>query len=104
MYRDKLDSLELVVLQKRLDLLKGRGIVAKLPFKLGNDFLELMDDRWTFDGIISTIHGLQEQYEPSRDEAVGETLPGAKKKRGRKRKAELQEAELLTMELDFDED
>lgn len=98
MFKDKLDELELMVLKKRIDLLTTQGVVARMPLELKQDFLELMGDKWTFGGVLSTIHGLQEMYEPARDDAVAATLPTAKKKRGRKSKAELERLEEQLLE------
>lgn len=98
MFKDKLDELELMVLKKRIDLLTTQGVVARMPFELKQDFLELMGDKWTFGGVLSTIHGMQEMNEPARVDAVAATLPTAKKKRGRKSKAELERLEELAIE------
>ena len=84
MYRDDLDELEVAILKKRLAVFIERGVTGKPVFSLGEDFFELMKDRWTFDGVISTIHGCQEMED--RDDVVGDTLPAPKKKRGRKKK------------------
>jgi hypothetical protein len=94
MPKNKLDELEVVILQKRLDVLREQGIFGKLMFDLGDDFFALMDDKWIFDGVISTIHGFQEMADAGRDDAIGATLPAPKKKRGRKSKKELAEMEM----------
>lgn len=100
MFNDKLEELELMVLKKRVEVLTNKGVVTRMPFELKDNFLELMDDKWTFDGVLSTIHGMQEMYEPARDDAVGATLP--KKKRGRKSKKELAELEREQELFDYD--
>jgi hypothetical protein len=87
LFRDDLDELEVAILKKRLAYFVDRGVTGKPVFSLGEDFFELMRDRWTFDDVISTIHGCQEMED--RDDVVGETLPPRKRKRGRKSKKEL---------------
>ena len=87
MFRDDLDELEVAILKKRLAVFAERGVTGKSVLSLGEDFFELMKDRWTFDGVLSTIHGVQEMED--RDDAVDDTLPPQKKKRGRKSKKEL---------------
>jgi hypothetical protein len=57
MFRDDLDELEVAILRKRLAVFAERGVTGKPVFSLGDDFFELMKDGWTFDGVISTIHG-----------------------------------------------
>ena len=99
MIEEELGSLEVMILKKRIEVLKKQGLVARLPFDLGQNFLDLMDDKWIFDGVVQSIHAMQEMYDPSRDDAVGNTLPSKKKKRGRKSKKELAE-----MEVGFDDD
>lgn len=94
MYSNKLDELEVVIMEKRLAILKNRGLTGQLMFDLKDDFFELMADSWTFDHVITSIHGLQEMNSQERDDAIGETLPPLRKKRGRKSKAELESARL----------
>lgn len=94
MFKDKLDQLEMMVLKKRIDLLTTQGVVARMPFELKQDFLDLMGDKWIFDGVVSTIHGMQEMHDPKRDDMVGDTLPKPKKKRGRKSKGEITELQM----------
>ncbi len=89
MFKDKPDELDMMVLKKRIDLLTTQGVVARMPLELKQDFLGLMGDKWLFDGIVSTIHGMQEIHDPKRDDAAGETLPTPKKKRDRKSTKEL---------------
>ena len=96
MFKDDLDELEVAILKKRSAVFTERGVAGKPVFSLGDDFFALMKDRWTFDGVLTTIHGFQEMYDDDRDDEVGETLPAPKKKRGRKSKKEL--AEKLLME------
>lgn len=102
MFKDKLEELELMVLKKRIEVLTDRDVVARMPFELKQDFLELMGDKWTFGGVLTTIHGMQEMYEPARDDAVAATLPAKKKKRGRKSKQELAELADLEAQMDLD--
>jgi hypothetical protein len=91
MFTEDLDELEVAILLKRLEILTGQGITGRRVFSLGDDFFALMQDKWTFDGVLSTVHGFQEMHDEARDEAVGATLEPAliplvlvKKKRGRK--------------------
>ena len=103
MFTDDLDELEVAILLKRLEILTGQGITGRRVFSLGDNFFALMKDKWTFDGVLSTIHGFQEMHDEARDEAVGVTLEPAlipplpvKKKRGRKSKKELAEMQFAT--------
>ena len=89
MYTEKIDELEVLILEKRLEVLKSKGLTGRLLYDLGDDFFQLVGDGWTFDALITTIHGMQEVNSQARDDAVGATLPKAKKKRGRKSKKEL---------------
>jgi hypothetical protein len=93
MFVDDLDQLEAAILQRRLTLLLDKGVEGKPVFGLSEDFFALMKDKWAFDNVMSAIHGCQEMYNSSVEDAIGATLEvqiesvvSGKKKRGRKRK------------------
>jgi hypothetical protein len=93
MFVDDLDQLEAAILQKRLTLLLDKGVEGRPVFGLSEDFFALMKDKWAFDNVMSTLHGLQEIYGTSTEDAIGavlevkiESVVSGKKKRGRKKK------------------
>ena len=93
MFVDDLDQLEAAILQKRLTLLLDKGVEGRPVFGLSEDFFALMKDKWAFDNVMSAIHGCQEMYNTSVEDAIGsvlevkiESVVSGKKKRGRKKK------------------
>jgi hypothetical protein len=96
MFVDDLDQLEAAILQKRLALLLARGIEGKPVFGLSEDFFALLKDKWAFDNVMSTLHGFQEMYDASVEEAISGVLEGPiesidlpeKKKRRTKKKVQ----------------
>ena len=93
MFVDDLDQLEAAILQKRLTLLLDKGVEGRPVFGLSEDFFALMRDKWAFDNVMSAIHGCQEMYDTSVEEAIGaaievqiESVVSGKKRRGRKKK------------------
>ena len=52
MYTEKIDELEVLILEKRLEVLKSKGLTGRLMFELGDDFFALMDDKCVNAGPI----------------------------------------------------
>lgn len=80
MSEDKLLDLELVVLNKRVEILKELGAEAILPYGLEETFLDLMKDKWIFNGVLTSHYAFSEMSTEGRDDQLKAILP---KKRGR---------------------
>ena len=87
---DKLLDLELVILNKRIELLEHMGAEPLLQYGLKENLLDLIKDKWIFNGLLTAIYSVEEMSTEDREAKVKAALP---KRRGRPPKKQVADCE-----------